>query len=625
VVGVVFASVLSFEFVWDDGWTLLGNGFLRHPEDLPLLLGREASLRHVPDAFRPVSVTFDVAVYALVGLSRPAQHAVNLALHLGCCALTWRVLDRLDVEAVPRAAATTLFGVLAVHAEPVAVVSYREDLLAAAFALAALGLALDVGHARRRAGPGLAVLVILAALASAAKVSATPLPLVAWIHLRWPLRGPSGERPDVSRARLRHAVVLALALGVAAALAHQRFVVGSVVPWAADRPGILHGSGAEQIQLFARVLARMLVPIGLSPEYAELPARWSDPGTWACALGLAGAGAFTFVGRTRRPAAWVVAATVLLWWLPVSDIVPLPNFEADRYAYLPALPVCLGLGLAAHAAGSWLAARFATAPLALAPALVLVVVQGSAAGAAAHVYRTEAALWEVALQRAPGSGRALAMAGLLRIPELLRSTESTSHPDPALLARVQSACLRAIQAAPDEELPHLCAARLALAVDEPDEAFGHLRRAYAAGIGRRDRILAMLAEVGAGLGDPADDPRAREALELLGAGLKAYPYSADLALAAARVAHRAGRAEAAAAGYARARSLRPERWETVAWQAELALDLGDAAAAAGILAQAERLLREADPSIMAALRRRLSLAGQLGGAPTPHTSGATLP
>ena len=32
LVGLVLAPTLAFEFVWDDGWTLVGNGFLRRPQ-----------------------------------------------------------------------------------------------------------------------------------------------------------------------------------------------------------------------------------------------------------------------------------------------------------------------------------------------------------------------------------------------------------------------------------------------------------------------------------------------------------------------------------------------------------------------------------------------------------------
>ena len=47
--------VLNYPLVYDDGWVLITNGFLRQP-DWSLLLGSEGSKLHVPDVFRPTSV-----------------------------------------------------------------------------------------------------------------------------------------------------------------------------------------------------------------------------------------------------------------------------------------------------------------------------------------------------------------------------------------------------------------------------------------------------------------------------------------------------------------------------------------------------------------------------------------
>ena len=84
--------------------------------------------------------------------------------------------------------------------------------------------------------------------------------------------------------------------------------------------------------------------------------------------------------------------------------------------------------------------------------------------------------------------------------------------------------------------------------------------------------------------------------------------SPELHAAAGRVHHRLGEPERALELYRRARSLRPDRWETVAAGVELALDLGDAAAAHHTWWADANLLRHADGATRTHLNRRLAAA-----------------
>ena len=89
-------------------------------------------------------------------------------------------------------------------------------------------------------------------------------------------------------------------------------------------------------------------------------------------------------------------------------------------------------------------------------------------------------------------------------------------------------------------------------------------------------------------------------------GLQTYPYSPELHAVAGRINHMAGNPERALFHYRRARSLRPERWETIVWGLELALDIGDAAAAHRSWYEEQELLQQADPAIRSALAARLA-------------------
>src|SRR5688572_8415386 len=117
--------------------------------------------------------------YQLLGAHAHWHHAVSIALHVLVCALLWSWLVRLEVPLPFVVGATSTFAVLGIHAEAVAVVSYREDLLAAALGLAAC-LAGERALSRSAGARWLVLAALVQALACAAKTSAVPLPLV-WL------------------------------------------------------------------------------------------------------------------------------------------------------------------------------------------------------------------------------------------------------------------------------------------------------------------------------------------------------------------------------------------------------------------------------------------------------------
>src|SRR5262245_17235890 len=88
--------------------------------------------------YRPLT-TFSFALnYAVHGLHPAGFHAVNVALHAGVCALVWllgrRLFDDLNVASI----AAVIFAVHPIHAEPVAGLVGRAEILATLFML--LGL-----------------------------------------------------------------------------------------------------------------------------------------------------------------------------------------------------------------------------------------------------------------------------------------------------------------------------------------------------------------------------------------------------------------------------------------------------------------------------------------------------
>ena len=352
LIGVAYLPILSSGFVLDDGWTFVSNGFLRYPGHLPVLLeGRGAELA-IPDPFRPLLVAFDALTYHWLGLDARMHHLLSLVLHLGVCLTLDRLLARLEAPDVVRHVSMATFGLLGIHAEAISVISYREDLLAALLGIAAITLATaDARHARRERAARLALAALCMFAAMGAKLSAAPLPAAAWLLWSWP------RWRALPPMRQRVVGVLALTLGVLLGLALRWKLTGQLLPYTADDPRtswwLSQGASAPgAAALFSlRALSRTLLPVGLAPEYSPaIPAAGTL--TYVVALTVvSGCLVGAALWRWRQPRA-ILPVIVLGWaalWLPTSNLIPLPNPEADRYAYLPSFMVCVGLGALASA------------------------------------------------------------------------------------------------------------------------------------------------------------------------------------------------------------------------------------------------------------------------------------
>lgn len=610
---IIYLPTLTFDLVYDDHWTILANGFLRMPGDLPLLLGPEAHAAHVPDAFRPTLVAFDMASYQLLGVEPWRHHAVSVLLHVGVVALLAAWLRGLAAPVSIQVGSAALFGAMAIHAEAVTVVSFHEDLLAAGLGLGALVLADRSGLASRWwiALPLALAGGMLALLAAGAKLNA-----IAMVGL-WALAralAPWG-RPLVRRDVLPG---LCLLVGAGLALYHQWAIHGGPSPYGDDDPRLAlaqHGTAAvlaRSVQIHVGYLQQLLVPFGLSPEYVEHPDTWSSPAALASAAALAGLAALGLWAAWRRRAPVLALAVLgaLGLALPTSNLWPMPNLRADRLMYVPSIAVAVGLAAALVALGrAWAKRSEASSATtkAVAPLVAMVILQGALAQSASTNYRSDTRLWDVALRHAPASARAHASRGELYVTQI----GDDPSPDPRLVARASAHCRVAQWLDPGQALSWLCEARLAAALRDWPRAYEGLRRALEVGMPRRDRVLASLASVALDHPDHPYGERVAEARELAERAVREYPYSALAHATAAGIHHRLGDASRARALYARASELRPERWDVVLAGVELELDLGHASAARAAWAEHEDLLEAADPVRRDHVRRRLTDAERL--------------
>lgn len=596
LVALVHLPLLGYHLVYDDGWTLVTNGFLRAPEDLPVLLSRAATDAHVPDAFRPGLVVFDLVTYQLLGLSAGLHHALSILLHVGVCTAVARWLRTLGAPTDLVLGTVATFGLLAVHAEAVAVVSFREDLLAALLGL----LAAD---AASRARPARAALLSLGACSMKLSAGAVPLLwLLAEALAPW--------RPRLPTRRLATGFV-ALALGAAAVVLYTVALYGALDPYGPDNLRVFqHRVGlapvlAASLQIHLGYLQQLVAPFGLSPEYTDFAASFADPATLLSGTALLALALYGVACARRRPLVALAILGSFVLALPTSNLFPMPNMRADRFTYLPSVPACLGLAALLLAAGRWLSRHVPPASRAaalVAPLAAFAVAQGSLRLAAAAAYRTNGALWATARDRAPDSARAHAALGELVVRNL--PADAPADEKALTLARAEAHCTNAERLDPTYELPQLCHARLAAAREDWTAAYRRYAAALAVSPDRNAPIHAGLAEVSLDLPRTSAAARRDLALRHLSEGLAAYPYSPELQATAGRIFHALGEPERAMAHYERALRLAPERPEALLGHVALLLDLGRPSDATALIVSRRSAWLAADPDQRTALIAR---------------------
>jgi tetratricopeptide (TPR) repeat protein len=401
-VGVaVWGRTLNFAFVWDDQYFVVTNLSLRSAAFLP---------RHFTDpataagggyagrlaVFRPIRNVSYFLDFSAWGLDPRGWHAHNVALHLLNALLVFAVARRLSGPGPGAAAAAAVFLLHPAQTEAVAWVKCRDDLLAALFSLLSL-LAWLRWRARPLSWRHTAALGSLYALACLSKEQAVALPLL-WMtgDLLLPA-GPAGAAASPPRA-LRPASVMAFAAVCAGFLLWRHAFLGRT-----SQADYLAGGFAPQMLTMLRAAARyiglLVCPWNLLADYSGMEPSVSpaDPRALGSAALLLAVALLTLRWRRARPAAALGLCWTALLLAPVSNVVPMMQFMAERFLYLPMAGYALCVGELARAARDASPRR--------AVALVILLSATAAAGSArrADVWRDSLSLFAATVRDSPPS------------------------------------------------------------------------------------------------------------------------------------------------------------------------------------------------------------------------------
>jgi len=310
-------------------------------------------------------------------------HLTNLLLHLVCVTLVFLVARRWGARPVAATLACAAFGLLPRLTEAVAWISGRTDLLAASFVLASL--AIHGPSSRRRWAS--AFLLLLGLLSKEAAVAG----IAGIVALE---ATDDREAPDRRWARFSPLLIVT----VVYALLRYYAEATSQAP-----PRVPHLNLDQRILVALEAIGTyvwMLVdPLRPRTQIGSIFVR-SWPTIALGAMFLFGAGVATWRWRSKAPRtgwAWASAALVLVPLGLVLHAVPLPLqvVAADRFLYLPAAALAIGLAV-------W-AARWEVRSVIIGAVAAAVLVP--AAGVATYVrtldWRDEASLWTDAAAHAP--------------------------------------------------------------------------------------------------------------------------------------------------------------------------------------------------------------------------------
>jgi tetratricopeptide (TPR) repeat protein len=336
---VPYANTLFNQFVYDDGFQVVGNPYAHSFKYLRQIFTTTVwsflGAQGVSNYYRPMMTLGYLLTYQVAGLTPFTYHLVNVLLNGIVVWLVFAILRRLSGERVALIAAG-LFALHPIHTEPVAWIAAVTDLELAVFYLATFLLYLKLPDAGNKslARAAMCGCFILALLS---KEQAMTLPVLALLyeHFYRDDRSSTTSREKLSRyGALWIIAALYFAIRIVAMRGLAKVVMRPNLSW--------YSTGLSAVVLLGKYLGKLVWPARLSPYYIfEASTRLTEA---RVLLGFAALIAclllFAAMWKRARPISFA-----LVWiFLPLGPVLnarwmPSSVF-GDRYLYLPSLGFC---------------------------------------------------------------------------------------------------------------------------------------------------------------------------------------------------------------------------------------------------------------------------------------------
>lgn len=341
LVAVIYFPATRAGFVWDDS-IMRDLGAVSTWGGIWELWFDPASAYTQGDRWReghywPLLYTTFWIEHKFWGFSPAGYHVVNILIHFANTVLLWRLLARLAVPGAWFVAA--VFAAHPLHAESVAWIMARKDMLATLFCLVALAMWLRFVESRRRGHYAGSLLLFVAAMLCKSVVVVFPATLLI---LQWCKEG------SVTQKHLLRTVPFFL-VGLAMAVADMLFYQNV-------QPISLGYSVPERVLIAARALwfyaGKLLLPVDLAVIYPHWNVSVTNLLGWLYVIAAVAVAVALWLlrGRIGRgPLACALFFAVML--SPALGFVDYGymrySFVADRYQYLAGIGVIVLFAAAA--------------------------------------------------------------------------------------------------------------------------------------------------------------------------------------------------------------------------------------------------------------------------------------
>jgi tetratricopeptide (TPR) repeat protein len=407
VIGVVFIVVASLVayvpalrsgFIWDDDAYVEENPLLSSPDGLwNIWTGKGVPMSYVPMVY----TTFRFE-YALWGLQPFGYHLTNVLLHAFNALLIWLLLSRLQVRGAWLVSA--IFALHPVHAESVAWITERKNVLSLFFGLVAavayfkyaFGSDEESTKGRREIFYQLSTILYLCALASKAVMCLLPVLLLIvlwWKHGRIILN----DIRDLSRF---------FVLGLAWALfilwwEHKQLGTGDVEFGLTPIKRILIASRALWFYL-----GKLFYPVNLTFSYPKWDIEPTNPlhYTWLFLWLVTAWGIWHWREKLQRGpiaaiAFFVVALSPMIGFFSCYTFIY--TYVADHYQYVASIgPITLFVTIGCIAAKRL--GKYANA-ISVASVVLILLTLGTLTWRQCYIYKDRETLWRDTIRKNPGS------------------------------------------------------------------------------------------------------------------------------------------------------------------------------------------------------------------------------
>ncbi|HXI09833.1 MAG TPA: tetratricopeptide repeat protein, partial [Thermodesulfobacteriota bacterium] len=408
---LVYAPTLNYGFInWDDPEYVYNNPLIRSMD-----AGFFISILTRPyfGNWHPLTMLSYALDYRFWGLNPAGYHLTNIVFHGLNTALVLVLAVRLlrasgarwtaSEEVLAGVVAAVFFGLHPVHAESVAWVSERKDVLSAFFFI--LSLLAYLKYAADPLKRRYAAALVFFILALMSKPMAVTLPVVLLVLDFYPLRRSFSGRTVVEKLPF-----FALAAGASA-----------LTMWAQKgalaREGVLTLGArvATAVRAAGFYLYKMALPFDLAPYYPHpVSIDFFTPEYIGAAVFLAAVTVFCFVTVKRHRGLLSGWLYYLVTLLPVLGLIQVGGqAAADRYTYIPSIGVAVLLGAGVAALAGRLPARgFAALGTALSLILAASLSYGTLRQAA--IWKDSETLWTYEIGEFPKTHVAYNNRGLAR-------------------------------------------------------------------------------------------------------------------------------------------------------------------------------------------------------------------